>query len=121
MQCNGSNYVSSHSLQIMVIDIKCTTSTSICSCPVEKCQPILSLIHTIYLRISLLESIRLTLMIKFIQTHKLRLFGFHDVIFLSSRAPAFHPEPPVFDTELEVITSEETPFEVCDTFHQDFT
>jgi len=28
------------------------------------------------------------------------------------RAPAFHPEPPVFNTELEVITSEETPFEV---------
>merc|ERR1711915_1000823 len=28
------------------------------------------------------------------------------------RAPAFAPEPPVFDTEMDAITSEETPFEI---------
>ena len=28
------------------------------------------------------------------------------------RAPEFAPEPPVFDNEMDAITSEETPFEV---------
>ena len=42
-----------------------------------------------------------------------RIFLLHiDHILSPIRAPAFHPEPPVFDTELEVITAEETPFEV---------